>query len=635
MNLRVLIVLLPVCIVLVLWRRRIRDLRDRFLLATILWGAWGFGLTEVLSRFNHISPSWIQGAWIAGGVAAAATAPFIPSLSATSVEENKSADRVAWQYGVILAVVLFIALISGIVAWIGPPNNWDSMTYHMTRVAHWIQNGNVAFYPACNISQLELPPGAEYFILNLQVLSGGDRLANLVQWFAFVGCLIGVTSIARLFGAGIRGQILALVFVATLPSACLEAVTTQGDLVGSLWLVCFIWLILRIWKQGAGTPPLALWLTFALCGLSAGLALATRAPSYIFVAPFVLALGGIALMRLRRRSAGPLLAAATLVILPSIPMFVRNYRFTHTLLGNPGGRTPYVNARIGAGPTTSNMMRNIALELVNPSSSCRALVEGIGRGIHHALGLDPDDAGSSFNRMPFRLSRQLWNDEDTAGNPLQLLLLIAALLTFLCFARKQDLPLGIYFLCIAFGFVAFSAYLRWQLFHTRLLLPLLILSAPFVGTVIERRWNRGVGGVIGLCLIPAALCCIAVNHLHPLFGHHSIFVRDRESMYFANRPALEAPSRAVVQRAAELHCRLVGLVLGAGDLEYPFHALLKGVDPSIRVEPVPQPDCFDPHTLNRGWRDDLKPSIIVKIDGNSASVIDVRPQQQAMSRVER
>jgi hypothetical protein len=44
------------------------------------------------------------------------------------------------------------------------------MVYHMSRVAHWLQNQSVAYFPACNSSQNHQSPGAEFTILQLFVL---------------------------------------------------------------------------------------------------------------------------------------------------------------------------------------------------------------------------------------------------------------------------------------------------------------------------------------------------------------------------------------------------------------------------------------------------------------------------------
>jgi len=238
-----LVVFLPALIALLTWRRQIPDLRDRLLIASIAWGTAVIASTELLSRFNHISRPWIFAVWCAAGPLAAAATSLVPKISRN---EQMPSARPDCLHRAMFASIAIILVMCGLASWIGPPNNWDSMTYHMTRVVHWIQNGNVSFYPARNPSQLELPPGAEYIILHLQLLFDGDRLANMVQWLAFVGCMVAVSNIARDLGGDARTQALAALLTATQPSACLESATTQGDLVSSFWLLCFIWLILRI-----------------------------------------------------------------------------------------------------------------------------------------------------------------------------------------------------------------------------------------------------------------------------------------------------------------------------------------------------------------------------------------------------
>jgi hypothetical protein len=609
---------IPFVFMLVLWRRRIRDFRDRFLTAAIVWGAMAIAITELLSQFNHISFRWLLAAWCAGAFAVVAATPLIPRSPPKEKVASPKWDGWIW---LMVAAVFAIVSVSGLVAWIGPPNNWDSLTYHMTRVVHWIQNRNVAFYPTVAPSQLELMPGAEYIILNLQLLCGGDRMANLVQWFAFVGCIVGASSIARLWGADVRGQVLAAVFTATLPSACLEAVTTQNDLVVAFWLVCFIWLTLRVYRQGAGGFDLC------LCGLSAGLALVTKATSYIFIAPFVLALIGIAAGKYKWRAVAPLLVAAVLAILPSLPMYARNYRFTHTLLGTHNDPEPYSNTYFGCAPTVCNIVRNIALEMTLPWNSARTVDVKTARAILHLLGLNPSDPASTWQYMDFdaaNFTNLRWNSEDTAGNPAHLVLFCGVLITVLIGFRRARIPFLLYSAGVVLGFVGFCVYLRWQLYHTRLLVPLLILCGPMVGVAMERWWKACAVSGIACCLLVAAMVCIVSNRRHPFYGREGIFTADRTSRYFMDRPGLEAPCRALAERAVELHCREVGLILTNRDFEYPFDVLLKGADPSIRIEAFPQAGLLDPHTRNQGWRDDLRPAMVVKIEGDSATEVELK-----------
>ena len=71
-------------------------------------------------------------------------------------------------------------------ALISPPNNWDSMTYHMSRVEYWIQNKGIHFFTTNNPRQNVLAPFSEFFILHFQILSGSDIFANLVQWISLI-----------------------------------------------------------------------------------------------------------------------------------------------------------------------------------------------------------------------------------------------------------------------------------------------------------------------------------------------------------------------------------------------------------------------------------------------------------------
>lgn len=85
---------------------------------------------------------------------------------------------------VIIAIMCIVVLY---MAFRTVPYNWDSMTYHLTRIVHWVQNGSVAHYACHDISQISGPPLAEFVNLHVYVLSGNtDYLVNLLQAASYI-----------------------------------------------------------------------------------------------------------------------------------------------------------------------------------------------------------------------------------------------------------------------------------------------------------------------------------------------------------------------------------------------------------------------------------------------------------------
>lgn len=176
-----------------LMHRRGWSPRSAMLAAAVLWAVTLTAMTELLSFFRALSPGSLAGAW--GVVLVCTIAAWLsarqPSRSGTERQERQVGIRKPVRLppkeatcvvgiGLILSGTLLTALVAA-------PNNWDSMTYHMARVAHWSQNQSVAHYPTSIPRQLYLGPGAEFVILHFQILTGGDRLANVIQWLSAPG----------------------------------------------------------------------------------------------------------------------------------------------------------------------------------------------------------------------------------------------------------------------------------------------------------------------------------------------------------------------------------------------------------------------------------------------------------------
>jgi hypothetical protein len=473
----------------------------------------------------------------------------------------------------LLAGLGLLAAAVAVTAWAAAPNNWDSMTYHLPRVFHWIQNGSLSHYPTHVIRQLSLSPGAEVAVAQVELLSGSDRLVAFVQTLAWLSGALAASLVAKDLGAGARGQVLAAAFVVTLPMAILQASSTQNDLVVAMWLLVFVHFVLR---AARAEPDSLAWLA---AGGSVGLALLTKATAFLFAFPFVLWLAA-ALWRNRR--AAPwraVFAAGALTVLLNAGPWARNL----ALLGSPlGGGHGAVNTAATPAIVVSNLARNAALQLTAPSEAWNRAVERAVLGLHGLLGVDASDPRATWKGALFRVpalnaaSAAADADEalfamlheDQAGNPLHLVLLLAAAAAVLVRPdlRRQHALTGLV-AAIAGGLLLFCAVLKWQPWNARLLLPPFLLAAPVAGAVLgqDRFGARAtmIGALLLFCSLPWAL----LNASRPLIGPESVLTAPRLTQSFVARPALLPPLADAARVIAAAGCRQIGLEIGPDDPE--------------------------------------------------------------------
>ncbi len=226
---------------------------------------------------------------------------------------------------VLIIGVLLIVIATGVIAFNAPPNNYDSMHSHMGKIPYWIQNHSIAHYPTHAWDSLRYEPFSGFSVLQFYILSAGDKFANCVQWLSMIGCLIGVSLIAKRFGAKFLGQILAVVLCATIPMGIMQSTSTQVDYVASFWLVCFVCFFLISLK-------IISWPIIVALGSSLALALLTKTTNYFFAFPFVIWLVLSLIRQIRFKAFIPIISVVSIVLLVNAPHYSRNIRtFGHPL----------------------------------------------------------------------------------------------------------------------------------------------------------------------------------------------------------------------------------------------------------------------------------------------------------------
>lgn len=549
--------------------------RKSFMSTSIIWGVVITIISEVLSQFHLLNFLGIVAVWsslnilllISQYLSSIKTAKYIRPNIETYVEVKKYL-KISSFSKILLFGIFWIIFTVGLIAIIAPPNNWDSMDYHMTRVVHWIQNNSFEHYPTSYTPQLYQNPWSEFVILHFQILSGTDYCANLVQWFSMLGCTIGVSLIAQQLSADLRGQIFAAVISATIPMGILQASSTQNDYVLSFWLVCLAYYVLHSVKERARTS----WTNLCLIGGSVGLAILTKGTAYFYVLPFLIWLGISEIKYLRFKVWQSGLVVGSLALVLNFPHYLRNYNLFGSPLGEP---STYKNEIFGINVLFSNILRNLALHIGTPIGLWNGIANKIIQIIHIFLGIDVNDPRITFSKTFFVPGG--WStlgfpgNENSAGNLLHLCIILFGVVIYIVTKKyKKSDYIFSYLLSVVSTFLLFCYLVKWQAWNSRLHLPFFVLLSPFVGVILSQIKKQKMALFLVSILLISSFPWVFFNKYRPIIDSHNIFQTNRIEQYFSNRPYLKEPYVEAVNFLQSKGCSNIGLSLGNDPWEYPY-----------------------------------------------------------------
>ena len=124
---------------------------DRVIYAVVVWNAWSYILVEILSCYHRLNRIGIACAW--GMLDFILFVSVLAKRKCVVLREYKHFFELLKQKWVYV-LPLFLALIVLGLAIVTIPYNWDSMTYHLSRIAYWAQNESVAHYAVEDVRQL-------------------------------------------------------------------------------------------------------------------------------------------------------------------------------------------------------------------------------------------------------------------------------------------------------------------------------------------------------------------------------------------------------------------------------------------------------------------------------------------------
>lgn len=559
------------------------DWRRDLLRAALIWGAIAIWLTQLLSWFSFANPWGLALGWSSVILVSLAASGAWRRWRWTGLGPHLPADWGGFDWAAAASIAI-IMLGTAIVARWAPPQTWDTLNYHLARVAHWAEMAAVRPYASGIEIQNSMPPGAEMLFFQPYVLAAGDVWVNFVDWTATWIAVLGVSLLAKQLGAQRRGQLLAALFLAAMPMAIVQAGSTMTDVVLAVWLLGIASELLSLGNEGNNAPA-----AFVFMAIGAGLAVVTKPTAFAYLLPLaVWALARLVRTTPVRRQLGLAVLGGLMVVSINWGYFSGNLR----LYGNPiapaNRISEHANPWLGGRALVSNLLRNATYQLATPSAYVNKAIALSVITVHHWMGLDPSDKRTTAAGR-YKVSLPT-TSEDLAQNPLQMVLVLAAGVALL--ARRRRLPGRVmrYALVVASTFLAFSLLYKWQVFGSRYLLPFFALAAPIVGALAGRVLGRKGRLALAAVLVLGCLPWLLGIDTRPLIARgddgrlRSVLTADRTDLIFANGPYLEKPYTEMAGQVLAAGCHQVGLMLSGAQAEYPLWSLLGAPSAPLDIE---------------------------------------------------
>lgn len=568
------LIALPMISILALITKR--HIRESFFLSLVINGLFVAVSTEILSILGALSSRGVIVSWVLFIIATVAMRSIIHrSFTLDTLPEPEQASLTS--KGMIAVLVGLFGLL-GFTAVVAAPNNWDSFTYHLPRILHWIQNGSVAHYPTHITRQLIMPPWSEYTMMHLFLLSSSDRFVNCVQWLSMVGSCVGISLVVKRLGGSLGQQYSAMLVAATLPIGLLEATSTQNDYALAVWCVAVLLYFLDAKEK-------LTWQAALLCSVSLALALMTKGTGYIILFPVVL----VSIVTLTKKNGVTALmqklSVGTLIVLVlNSGVYWRNW----TVFGSPLTTDEVTIVNTSADPRIAAIavVRSLGVHLASSFQAVNSALYSASISAHKIMGVDINDprlfTGYNYQVFPYR------NHEDYASNPLHMILFLGGVFATVALRRRLDRRV-LWYTAIVFGsFVALSVMIRWNVWLSRIFVPVFILAAPIPVLSFRPIIQKHIA-----CVALVILACVGgyvsiTNETRPLVGHMSILKRDRLDQYFANAPDLRSYYMQQLTKAVMSGSNNIGLAKLNGDVwEYPVWVMLSSMgNRPYRIEHV-------------------------------------------------
>ncbi len=585
-----------------------------FIYSVVIGVATLFWLTEFLSFFKMITFGGILIGWIIINVVALSILIKVRrNYSFSSKFKPLPKDKKVLVLYAVVAVILMISIIIGITM---VPCNYDTMTYHLSRLVHWTHNRSVSYYATHTLRQLTSPMLSEYIMLHTYILLGcNDQFVNLVQTFSHILNVLIIWNISRKLGLKSVYSFLAAFIYMTTPIALAESFTTQNDVLTTVWLLIFVYILLDYVGEKKIEYNVTTAIDVLMLGLCVGFGYLSKPSVCIPIFFFVL---WLLISSIKRKDSIITIVkcvsiAGVAAILPMIPGFYRNYAMMGQLTAHITGARQLVGT---AKPNylVINFLKNLTYNLPNilDKNSSEHIYSFVTK-VANMLKVNIDDPSISEDGVAYMVYDAFQKEMDSAVNPLIVTFIAIAILLIivLCIKKKHKNSLALSYSMVSIvAFIGILGVVRWEPFVSRYMIANMALCSVAIAIQLQlltTQLNRYIGYVLVSLLILGGGCEYVLT-MHNLKNYYNIYDSRIESYYTLNYSAYEAYKKAVDYIIAN-DLQTVGFLDAENYYDYPLYKMLEGhitdyrhvivkregftFNDSYKYEdPTYQPDCI-------------------------------------------
>lgn len=457
-----------------------------------------------------------------------------------------------------------------------PPNNYDGMTYHLSRVGYWLQHDTLAAWDTANQRQVTSPVNAELGILWSMLFSGSDQWAGFVQWVAGLACGLAIFGLARLLKASRAQALFAMLLWASFPQVLLQSVSVQNDLIVTSFFAALVYFLFQWVRTGSRAALL-------LSSIAFGLALGAKITA-VMALPGL----GIAGLFLWWQHGKPGLQRLLIWTASSLVGFLLLGSLTYVqnqlYYGNPISVPQFSDAIASTIGTPANQaginLLILVYQAVDPGSVPTWAAAPLDQArdwlfqqitIRLNLPVAAMLAQNNWSLAAFLNLSPGFSEDVTWFGPLAFVLLIVTglMATWQGIRQRDPLRLGLIAIAVAF-FLAISITLIWSPYRGRYFILPVTLTAPLLAFLYREqglRWRISAGVLIGLALC-GAVYSLLNNPSKPIQGDQAFWNYDRIGRQTITNRQME-PVLRMVEKHVPLDARLATR-LGEDDWDYPL-----------------------------------------------------------------